>query len=116
MIYKIQLKNAQILLKEHKYQCGDFMSVFKPHKVSSNAEYQRKWYQNHKENVLSTICNLNIKHLIENQHMNIIGPKKMSNFHQIPHQQTYVRRLCPNFLLTLLHKCLKRMVAQFVEN
>ena len=46
---KIQLKNAQILLKEHKCQCGNFMSVFKPHKMSSNAEYQRKWYQNHKE-------------------------------------------------------------------
>ena len=39
---KIQLKNAQILLKEHKCQCGDFISVFKPHKVSSNAEYQKK--------------------------------------------------------------------------
>ena len=34
MPYKIQLKNPQILLKEHKCQCGEFMSVFKPHKVA----------------------------------------------------------------------------------
>ena len=33
---KIQLKDAQILLKEHKCQCGDFMSVFKPRTVTSN--------------------------------------------------------------------------------
>ena len=46
---KMLLKNAQKLLQEHKCQCGDFMSVFKRHKVSSNAEYQKKWYQNHKE-------------------------------------------------------------------
>jgi hypothetical protein len=46
---KIQLKNAQILLKEHKCQCGDFMSVFKPHKVVSNSQCQKTWYQNHKE-------------------------------------------------------------------
>src|SRR5712671_5892206 len=69
-----------------------------------------------RKNVLSTICNLNIKHLIGNQHISIIGPKKMSNFHQIPHQQIYVRRLCPDFLLTLLQKCLKKLVVQFVEN
>ena len=49
MPYKIWLKKAWILLKRHKCQCGDFISVFKPHKVSSNAEYQQKWYQNHKE-------------------------------------------------------------------
>src|SRR5882762_11883617 len=47
-----------------------------------------------RKNVLSTIYNLNIKQLIGNQHMNIIGPKKRSNFHQIPHQQIYIRRLC----------------------
>jgi len=49
MPYKIQLKNAQILLKEHKCQCGEFMSVFKPHKVASNSQHQKTWYQNHKE-------------------------------------------------------------------
>src|SRR5882762_1447486 len=46
---KIQLKNAQILLKEHKCQCGDFMSVFKPHVVASDSQRQKTWYQNHKE-------------------------------------------------------------------
>jgi hypothetical protein len=46
---KILLKNAQILLQDHKCQCGEFLSVFKPNKEVSNAEYQQKWYQNHKE-------------------------------------------------------------------
>jgi hypothetical protein len=46
---KILLKNAQILLQDHKCQCGVFLSVFKPYKVASNAERQQTWYQNHKE-------------------------------------------------------------------
>jgi len=46
---KILLKNAQILLQDHKCQCGVFMSVFTPYKVASNAERQQTWYQNHKE-------------------------------------------------------------------
>ena len=46
---KILLKNAQILLKEHQCQCGDFMSVFKPHVVASDSQRQKTWYQNHKE-------------------------------------------------------------------
>src|ERR1700733_1476964 len=46
---KILLKNAQILLQDHKCQCGVFLSVFKPYKLTSNAEYQQTWYQNHKE-------------------------------------------------------------------
>src|ERR1700683_1471229 len=54
-----------------------------------------------RKNVLSTICNLNIKHPTGNQHISIIGQKKMSNSHQIHHQQIYVKRLCPNFLLIL---------------
>jgi hypothetical protein len=49
MPYKIQLKNAQILLKEHKCQCGEFMAVFKPHKVALNSQRQKTWYQNNKE-------------------------------------------------------------------
>jgi hypothetical protein len=41
---KILLKNAQILLEEHKCQtCDDLLAVFKPYKVASNAEYQRTW-------------------------------------------------------------------------
>jgi hypothetical protein len=46
---KVLLKNAQVLLQEHKCQCGMFLSVFKPYKVASNAEHQQTWYQNHKE-------------------------------------------------------------------
>ena len=45
---KTLLKNVQTLLQDHKCQCDEFLSVFKPYKVSSNAEHQRTWYQNHK--------------------------------------------------------------------
>ena len=45
---KTLLKNVQILLQDHKCQCNEFLSVFKPYKVSSNAERQQSWYQNHK--------------------------------------------------------------------
>jgi hypothetical protein len=45
---KILLKNVQILLQDHKCQCDEFWSVFKPYKVVSNAERQQTWYQNHK--------------------------------------------------------------------
>src|ERR1700676_4223537 len=69
-----------------------------------------------RKNVLSTICNPNLKHLTRNQLINIIGPKKMSNFHQIHLQHIYVRRLCQIFVLTLLQMYLKKLVALFVEN
>jgi hypothetical protein len=47
---KILLKNAQILLGEHKCQtCDDVLAVFKPHKVASNAERQKTWYQENAE-------------------------------------------------------------------
>jgi len=43
---KILLKNAQILLEEHKCQtCDDILAVFKPYKVASNAVHQKTWYQ-----------------------------------------------------------------------
>ena len=69
---KFQLKNTQTLLKRHKCLCGDFVSIFKPHVVVPNSHHQKTWYQNH---VLSIICNLNIKHLIGNQHTSLTGPK-----------------------------------------
>jgi hypothetical protein len=34
---KTLLKNVQILLQDHKCQCEEFLSVFKPYKVASNA-------------------------------------------------------------------------------
>jgi hypothetical protein len=39
---KILLKNAQILLKEHKCQnCEDLLAVFRSYKVASDAERQQ---------------------------------------------------------------------------
>ena len=47
---KILLQNAQILLKNHKcHHCNDFLALFKPFKISSNADHQKTWYQKNKE-------------------------------------------------------------------
>ena len=47
---KILLKNAQILLEEHKCQtCNHLLAVFKPYKVASNVERQKTWYQENAE-------------------------------------------------------------------
>ena len=47
---KILLKNAQILLENHKCEtCPDLLTVFKPYNVVPNAEYQQTWYQKNKE-------------------------------------------------------------------
>ena len=47
---KILLKNAHILLENHKCEtCPALLAVFKPYKAASNAEYQQTWYQKNKE-------------------------------------------------------------------
>ena len=47
---KVLVKNAQILLENHQCEtCPDLLSILKPYKVASNAEYQQTWYQKNKE-------------------------------------------------------------------
>ena len=47
---KILLKNAQILLENHKCEtCPDLLAVFKPYRVASNTERQKTWYQKNTE-------------------------------------------------------------------
>src|ERR1700677_3887880 len=47
---KILLKNAQILLEDHKCEtCEDIFAVFRPYNVVSNVERQQTWYQKNKE-------------------------------------------------------------------
>ena len=46
---EIWLRSAQMLLKEHKCQCGDFVAVFKPHVVVLTSQHQKTWYENQKE-------------------------------------------------------------------
>jgi hypothetical protein len=47
---KVLLKNAQILLENHKCEtCPDLLTIFTPCKATSNAEYQQTWYQKNKE-------------------------------------------------------------------
>jgi len=47
---KILLKNAHILLENHKCEtCPDLLAICKPSKTTSNAEYQQTWYQKNKE-------------------------------------------------------------------
>jgi hypothetical protein len=44
MASKILLKNAHILLENHKCKtCPDLLAVFKPYNVTPNAEYQQTW-------------------------------------------------------------------------
>ena len=47
---KILQKNAQMLLKNHKCEtCPELLTVFKPYKTASNADYQQTWYQKNKQ-------------------------------------------------------------------
>jgi hypothetical protein len=43
---KILLKNAQILLENHKCEtCPDLLAVLEPYRVASNTEHQKTWYE-----------------------------------------------------------------------
>jgi NAD-specific glutamate dehydrogenase len=47
---KILLKNAHILLENHKCKtCPDLLAIFKPYKTASNVKYQQTWYQKNKD-------------------------------------------------------------------
>ena len=47
---KILLKNAQILLENHKCEtCPDLLAVFEPYRIASNTERQKTWYQKNNE-------------------------------------------------------------------
>jgi hypothetical protein len=77
---KIPPKNAQILLENHKCEtCEDVFAVFKPYKVTSNAEHQHS-INKIRENVLSIIRtvvhSLIIRSPTKRYHINNIGPKK----------------------------------------
>ena len=38
------------MLKNHKcHDCNDFLALFKPFKITSNADHQKTWYQKNKE-------------------------------------------------------------------
>jgi len=53
--FKILLKNAQILLENHKCEtCPELLAVFKPYKVASNSERQQTWYQKNTEKRCNT--------------------------------------------------------------
>ena len=114
---KILLKNAQILLEKHKCEtCPDLHAVFKPYKVASNAERQQTWYQNNKEKRAE--YNMQPQYQASNRESawKYYWSKKMSSFHQIHLQQICVRILYQISVLTLLQKCLKKLVVQFVQN
>ena len=47
---KILLRNAQMLLENHKCEtCEELLALFRPYKVASNSEYQQTWYHKNKE-------------------------------------------------------------------
>jgi hypothetical protein len=119
---KILLQNAQILLQNHKCEtCEDLLAAFKPYKVVSNMEHQQTWCQkNTRRNVLnvmrSAILILNVKSPIKSLCKSIIGLLKMKISHQLHPLQSCARTLSQIPVLTLLQKCLKKLVAQFVSN
>jgi hypothetical protein len=43
---RINVRDAQILLQEHMcHDCSDFVSLFVPHNIVSNAQRQHNWYK-----------------------------------------------------------------------
>jgi hypothetical protein len=47
---KVQLKNAQVLLENHKCEtCPALLTVFQPYRIAFNAKYQQTWYQKNKD-------------------------------------------------------------------
>ena len=77
MLSKILLKDAKILLQDYKCQCGEFLSIFKPYKLGSNAEYQRKWYQNNKEKCAEYNKQHEYQESHKNLHKNTMSLQKM---------------------------------------
>jgi hypothetical protein len=79
---KVLLKNAQILLENHKCEtCGDIFAVFRPYKVASDPKHQQTWYQKNKEKCAEYNKNCASQSEYQESHkknqINTIGPKKM---------------------------------------
>ena len=79
----------------HKCQCRDIVVVFELHVVVSSSQHQKSGTKIIRKNVLSIISNLNIKHLIENQHISITGPNQIST------KFTTIRFILKDFVLFL---------------
>src|ERR1700676_5203369 len=114
-----------MLLQDHKCnKCDNYISLFEPYKVQSNAQRQQNWYKklepDEKAAYLaerqSTMHHQSIKKEILRSIKLIIGPGKKSIFLQLHLLQIYVKRLCQISVLILLLRCLKKLVVQFVEN
>ena len=112
---KILLKNAHILLENHKCEtCPDLLAIFKPYKTASNAEYQQKWYQKNKDKRAK--YNKQRAEKSEYQESN----RKNVHKHYWSKKDPPSTDLCPqivsDFLLILIQRYLKRVVVLFVGN
>jgi hypothetical protein len=114
---KVLLKDAHTLLQDHKcHMCGEFLALFQPYKLASNAERQKAWYLKNQEKRAEYNKHPQYQESHKNHHRSIICPRKMWSFPQIHHLQICVKRLCQIFVQTLLQRHLKKLVVQFVEN
>ena len=122
---KTLVKNAQLLLQDHKcHKCDSYISLFEPYKVQSNAQHQQNWYKKLEPDEKTTHLAEKAKYKASSKYQEkiprsiklIIGPGKKSSFLQLHLLQIYVKRLCQISVLILLLRCLKKLVAQFVEN
>ena len=113
---KILLKNAQILLQDHQCQCGEFLSVFTPHKRVSNAKYQQKWYQNHKEKRAEYNKQPQYQESHKKSSQKYYWSKKDAQFPPNPPSTDLGQQIVSGFVLILLQRYLKRLVVPFVGN
>jgi len=96
---KILLKNAHILLENHKFETyPGLLALFKPYKTASNAEYGiRKIKRNALNMISSMLKNLNIKNLIESMYTNTIGQKKDEKFPPNPPSTDLCQQIVSSF-------------------
>ena len=116
---KILLKNAHILLENHKCEtCPDLLALFTPYKKTSNTEYQQTWYQKNKEKCAEYDKQRTLKFEYQESH------KRSSQKHRqskkdagfLPSPPPAELLLYQIFVLTLLQICLKKLVVLFVKN
>jgi len=118
---KILLKNAHILLENHKCEtCPDLLAVFKPYKAASNAEYQQTWYQKNKETHAEYDKQCTSKSEYQESHKKSwqkhYQSKKYVEFPTTPPSAELCQEIVSDFCADTSPSILKKLVVQFVGN
>jgi len=114
---KILLKNAQILLENHKCEtCEELLTLFRPYKVASNSEYQQTWYRKNKEKRAECDKLRSSKSEYQESHNKSLHKHYWSKKNvKFPPDPPSIK-LCQVSVLTLLQRCLRKPVVLFVGN